>query len=143
MADSAIEIIPEVKTSAFSVDDVEVSEYIDQEIVLKLDKLENSSALYIKYSQIYAGGVCALREKFRRENPDWMSQSANSFREIFYLLTHNNKVELQKLLNRYLGRSFTKKELEKYKNYINNLYSFFSECYSPFFKTGKRGISDK
>ena len=113
-------------------DDVEISEFIDQEIISKLDNLENNGNFYKKYSEIYLGGVYALNSKNRKDNPDWMSQSANSFREIIYLLTNNNKIELQKLLSDYLGKSFTKKETKKYKEYINNLYSFFSDLTHHF-----------
>jgi hypothetical protein len=113
-------------------EDVKISEFIDREIISKLDSLENNGNFYKKYSEIYMGGVYALRKVNRQDNPDWMSQSANSFREIFYLLTNKNNIKIQKILNNLLSKSLTKKEIEKYKKYIESLYSFFSDLTHHF-----------
>ena len=108
-------------------EDVELTELIDEELVSKLDSIRATGNLLKKYSEIYTGGVYALRAKNRRENPDWMSQSANSFREILYVLQQKESKELKEVLQEYLNKSLTKKEVEKYKEYLNNLYCLFSD----------------
>ncbi len=69
-----------------AAEDVELTELIDRDLISKLDSIKASGNLSKKYSEIYSGGVYALKARNRRENPDWMSQSANSFREILYIL---------------------------------------------------------
>ncbi|MDD4358301.1 MAG: hypothetical protein PHY30_00620 [Candidatus Pacebacteria bacterium] len=113
----------------FSVDDydVELIELIDQELIQKLDSLKINKLIHKRYSEIYRGGIYALSLKSQKENPDWMAQSANSFREIIYLLYHDNRdYEFCELLNYFLERGHGKDKAKKYATYINNLYKFFS-----------------
>lgn len=120
------------ENSPTSGGDIEISDLIDQELISKLDSIKSSGNLYKKYSEIYSGGVYTVNEKNRTENPDWMSQSANSFREIFYVLQNNETKALQNILGDYLKKSLTDKEVEKYKEYLNNLYSLFTDLTHHF-----------
>ena len=113
-------------------EDVELTELVDDELISKLDSLKSGGNAYKKYSEIYSGGVFALRARNRAENPDWMSQSANSFREILYVLKQKEAKDLKEILQDYLGKSLTKKEAEKYKEYLNNLYALFSDLTHHF-----------
>lgn len=113
-------------------EDVELAELVDDELISKLDALKSGVNNYKKYSEIYRGGIYALRAKSRIENPDWMSQSANSFREILYVLQQKEDKKLKETLQAYLGKSLTKKEVEVYKEYLNNLYALFSDLTHHF-----------
>lgn len=113
-------------------EDVELTGLVDDELISKLDSLKNGGKTYKKYSEIYRGGIYALRAKSRADNPDWMSQSANSFREILYVLKQNEAKDLKEILQDYLGKSLTKKEVERYKEYLNNLYALFSDLTHHF-----------
>lgn len=112
--------------------DVEITEFIDSGIISKLDLLKHSKDLYKKYSEIYKGGVYALRNQFRTENPDWMSQSANSFREIFYILNNKDTDCLEQILNSYLKKSLTQEEVNRYRGYLTDLYKFFTDIAHHF-----------
>lgn len=120
------------KNSIVSIADIETFDLIDQELISKLDSLKNSDNLYKKYSDIYSGGIYALNAKNRTENPDWMSQSANSFREIFYVLQKNEAKTLKAILEDYFKKTLTRKEIEKYKEYLNQLYGLFSDLAHHF-----------
>lgn len=113
-------------------EDVELTGLVDDELISKLDSLKGGGNAYKKYSEIYRGGIYALRTKSRIENPDWMSQSANSFREILYVLKQKEAKDLKEILQDYLGKSLTKKEVERYKAYLNNLYALFSDLTHHF-----------
>lgn len=114
--------------------DVEITEFIDDGIISKLDLLKHSKDIYKKYSEIYKGGVYALRNQFRTENPDWMSQSANSFREIFYILNNKDTDNLEQILNSYLKKSLTQEEVNRYRGYLTDLYIFFTDIAHHFSK---------
>ncbi len=120
------------ENSPTSTRNVEISDLIDRELITKLDLIKSTGTLYKKYSEIYSGGIYALNERSRNENLDWMSQSANSFREIFYVLQKNETKALKKILAEFLKKSLTKKEVEKYKEYLSNLYSLFSDLTHHF-----------
>lgn len=113
-------------------EDIELMGLLDDELTSKLDLLKSGGNTYKKYSEIYQGGIYVLRTKSRSENPDWMSQSANSFREILYVLKQKEAKDLQVVLRDYLGKSLTRKEVEKYKEYLNNLYAFFTDLTHHF-----------
>ena len=113
-------------------EDVELTGLIDDELIAKLDSLKRGGNIYKKYSEIYRGGIYALRARSRADNPDWMSQSANSFREILYVLKQKEAKDLKEILQDYLGKSLTKKEVERYKEYLNNLYALFSDLTHHF-----------
>ena len=114
--------------------DVEITEFIDDGIISKLDLLKHSKDIYKKYSEIYKGGVYALKNQFRIENPDWMSQSANSFREIFYILNNKDTDSLEQILNSYLKKSLTQDEVNRYRGYLTDLYGFFTDIAHHFSK---------
>jgi hypothetical protein len=113
-------------------EDIELTGLLDEVLISKLDSLKTNGNHYKKYSEIYIGGVYALKTKNRIENPDWMSQSANSFREILYVLKQKEAKDLKEILQDYLGKSLTKKEVERYKEYLNNLYALFSDLTHHF-----------
>lgn len=115
-------------------EDIELLELLDQTLISKLDSLKANGKLDKKYSEIYSGGVYALRGKNRRENPDWMSQSANSFREILYILQKIEDKEMKELLNDYFAKSLTPKQINEYKSYLANLYKLFNDLTHHFSK---------
>jgi hypothetical protein len=113
-------------------DDIELTELIDDELISKLDSLKVTGSLFKKYSEIYIGGVYALKAQNRKENPDWMSQSANSFREILYILQKIESKALEKLLNDYFKKSLTQDEINEYRSYLGNLYKLFNDLTHHF-----------
>lgn len=120
--------------------DIEISDLIDDELLSKLNFLEKESK-YKHFSKIYVGGVAALSRQNREINPDWMSQSANSFREILYIPRKVKNKHLQQILTDYFGKNYTKEETEKYKSYLNVLYSLFSDIAHHF--SGVTNVSEK
>jgi len=112
--------------------DIEIADLIDLELLSKLDSIKSNGNLYKRYSEIYSGGVYALNAKNRTENSDWMSQSANSFREIFYVLKKNEAKDLKSVLEDYLKKTITKKEIEKYKRFLESLYNLFTDLTHHF-----------
>lgn len=66
----------------------EVCDFLDS-----FNDLENFST--VKPSTLLKGGWHALSQENRLVNPDWMAQSAHSFREIHYGLTDNRKILFQ------------------------------------------------
>lgn len=113
-------------------EDVELTGLTDLDLSSKLDSLKPAGNLYKKYSEIYTGGIYALKERNRRENPDWMSQSANSFREILYILQKTESKALEKLLNDYFAKSLTQDEINEYRSYLSNLYKLFNDLAHHF-----------
>jgi hypothetical protein len=120
------------ENSITPVGDVEILDLVDQELVSKLDSLKSNGNIYKKYSEIYSGGIYALTEKSRAENPDWMSQSANSFREILYVLKTIENNDLRIIIKKYFMRSLTEKEVINYGDYLVNLYSLFTDLTHHF-----------
>lgn|GEM_PF-3003465 len=55
----------------------------------RLDKLFDQYDIPFSARKLYSGGLFAMQNNLRG-NPDWMSQSANSFREIFYHIWHKS-----------------------------------------------------
>lgn len=115
-------------------DDVELIGLIDERLITKLDSLKTPRQLHKKYSEMYAGGVYAIQTHNRLENPDWMSQSANSFREILYILQKTESKELKKILNEHFAKSLTPQEVNEYGIYLGNLYKLFSDLTHHFSK---------
>jgi hypothetical protein len=113
-------------------EDIELAGLVDDELILKLDTLGNGAKVYKKYSEIYRGGIYSLSARSRSDNPDWMSQSANSFREILYVLKEKEAKDIREILQEYLGKSLTKKEVERYKEYLNSLYDLFTDLAHHF-----------
>ncbi|MDN3725325.1 hypothetical protein QRD02_13135 [Aequorivita sp. SDUM287046] len=71
-------------------------------IIARLEELFNQWDIPRSPSDMFIGGLFAMQPKLRA-NPDWMSQSANSFREIFYhLLNKNNYKEFPKGIDKKL-----------------------------------------
>jgi hypothetical protein len=120
------------KTQAISSNigqDNELLEFRDYELMSKLDSLKGNNS-HIKYSDIYLGGIQALRENNRINNPDWMAQSANSFREILYIFSSNK--EKLRIVDNHYEKYFTKEESEKYSKYIKTLYGLFTDIAHHF-----------
>ena len=125
------------KTINEESEDIELTGLLDEVLISKLDSLKTNGNLYKKYSEIYIGGIYALKTKNRTENPDWMSQSANSFREILYVLKQKEAKDLKEILQDYLNKTLTKKkggkgwgkaekkEEKLFKNFFYFLNSFF------------------
>lgn len=113
-------------------EDIELRDFDDQVLITKLDSLKTSGKLDKKYSEIYKGGIYALRARNRRENPDWMSQSANSFREILYILQKIENDALEKILNDYFSKSHTPQEVSEYRSYLARLYQLFNDLTHHF-----------
>ncbi|RPI19197.1 MAG: hypothetical protein EHM58_02450 [Ignavibacteriae bacterium] len=113
---------------------IEISDLIDYELLSKLDsiKIQSLHNSHKLFSQIYSGGVAALSDENRKSNPDWMSQSANSFREILYALPKANNKKLQEVLTEYFNKSHTKEEVQKYKHYLSELYKLFTDIAHHF-----------
>jgi len=115
-----------------ATEDIELRDFEDQSLVSKLNSLKTNGKLDKKYSEIYRGGVYALRTQNRLENPDWMSQSANSFREILYILQKTESGALEKILNDYFSKSFTPQEVNEYRSYLARLYQLFNDLTHHF-----------
>jgi len=113
-------------------EDIELLELTDQNLISKLDSLKTKSTLNRKYSEIYNGGVYALREQNRHENPDWMAQSANSFREILFILQRTESKGFEILLNDHLAKSLTPQEVNEHRSYMTDLYGLFSDLTHHF-----------
>jgi hypothetical protein len=123
-----------------NVIDVESSDLIDYELLSKLDSIKRQNK-YKSFSEIYTGGIVALSKENRKRNPDWMSQSANSFREILYSLPKVENKQLQQVLTDYFKRNHTKEDAERYKSYLSELYKFFTDLAHHFSEIDN--ISDK
>lgn len=115
-----------------NTEDIELRDFNDDVLIAKLDSLKTSGKLDKKYSEIYKGGVYALRAQNRRENPDWMSQSANSFREILYILQKIESGEMEKILNDYFSKSLTPQEVNQYRSYLARLYQLLNDLTHHF-----------
>ncbi len=126
------DLLPQNDGKQAPAEDVELFELSDPQLISKLDSLKTSEHLNKKYSEIYMGGVYALKEKNRRENPDWMAQSANSFREILYILKKTEAKEVELLLNEHFGKSLTPQEVNEYRSYMTSLYGLFSDLTHHF-----------
>lgn len=124
--------IPQNINTDSETEDIELRDFDDEVLIAKLDSLKTSGKLDKKYSEIYKGGVYALRAKNRRENPDWMSQSANSFREILFILQKIESGELEKILNDYFAKSLTPQEVNEYRSYLAAIYKLFNDLTHHF-----------
>ena len=122
----------DVKKEKAATEDIELLELTDQRLIFKLDSLKTNGTLSRKYSEIYTGGVYALREQNRRENPDWMAQSANSFREILFILQRTEAKGFEILLNDHFAKSLTPQEVNEYRSYMTDLYGLFSDLTHHF-----------
>ena len=124
-------------------EDLEIADLIDSALISKLDSIASNENLYKKYSEIYSGGVYALKKTNRIRNPDWMSQSANSFREIFYVLKSERaeSAKLEQVLKKYLQRALTSEEVKKYQGFLQDLYNLFSDLTHHF--SGVSNINEK
>jgi hypothetical protein len=121
----------------YHIADTELSDLIDHELLSKLDSLKNQS-IDNSLSEIYQGGVISMSGANRRINPDWMAQSANSFREILYIQRVRYNKNVFQILDELLKKTHTKDDVEKYKKYSNNLYSLFSDVAHHFSKESSR-----
>jgi hypothetical protein len=104
-----------------------------EELGRLLDKIcqeDNGGVFKLKPSKILEGAFYAVRQEFR-SNPDWMSQSANSFREILYpyyskkvknvlflFIDYNHPNRIAKINSKDFVEVFSK---------INELYSIFQD----------------
>jgi hypothetical protein len=113
------------------IGDAELSELIDYELLSKLDSLK-SRGINNSLSEIYRGGVISMSKENRRRNPEWMSQSANSFREILYIQKVSNNKQVSIILAELFKKNHSEEDVKKYKNYLNNLYLFFSDVAHHF-----------
>ncbi len=121
--------------------DNELIDLLDYELLSKLNSIQRQNP-YKKYSDIYIGGVAALTKTNRDINPDWMSQSANSFREILFTLRKIEDKALNKVLAHYEKLNFEKEDAKKYKNYLGNLFGFFSDLSHHFSDIKKKQKKD-
>ena len=128
-------------------EDIELRDFDDETLITKLDSLKTNGKLDKKYSEIYQGGVYALRAQNCRENLDWMSQSANSFREILFILQKTESGELEKILNDYFSKSLTPQEVNEYRSYLARLYQLLNDLTHHFSevkdKTTEKYLIDK
>lgn len=121
--------------------DNELIDLLDYELLSKLNSIQRQNP-YRKYSDIYIGGVAALSKTNRIINPDWMSQSANSFREILFTLRKIEDKALNKVLAHYEKLNFEKEDVKKYKDYLSNLFGFFSDLAHHFSDIKKKQKKD-
>jgi len=108
----------------------------DYDLYSKLDSIKPEN-LRKPFSEIYSGGVAAMTSENRKNNPDWMAQSANSFREILYTLQRVEDKELKKILAEYFGKNYVKDHAEKFKEYLHELYQLFTAI-AHHFSEGKK-----
>lgn len=65
------------------------------ELCRKLDRVYEESGLKAKPSDMFKGAVCAADQRLK-SNPDWISQAANSLREILYPFYSRNTKEVSR-----------------------------------------------
>ncbi|BAO56116.1 hypothetical protein [Nonlabens marinus] len=99
-------------------------------IAQRLDKLFDQYNIPFSASKLYKGGLFAMQPNLRA-NPDWMSQSAHSFREIFYHVLHQSKfiqfpngTDKKSVLFEMFG---TRKNEIKHLNKLGKIYNMFSD----------------
>ena len=86
----------------------EVCDFLDS-----FNDLENFST--VKPSTLLKGGGFAMLSENRITNPDWMAQSAHSFREIHYGFTDNRKILFQ------IKRLFVRTAIKVFKYKAKNI----------------------
>jgi hypothetical protein len=117
-------------------EDFELKELIDEKLLYKLDTLDFNKGCYKRYAEMYQGGVAALKKENRDDNLDWMSQSANSFREIIYVLKRSldYEKEINEMLSDLFSKSSVKNEVGNNVKYLNGIYTFFTDLTHHFSK---------
>ena len=97
-----------------------------EDICERLDKLYVSSEISpdVKPSEIFRGALYAMHHQHENQNPDWMSQSANSLREIFYDLEHISGLDRRSVLEQY-GSTYDEvvrvQEISKYHKFFQDI----------------------
>jgi len=106
---------------------VEVQEPIHfprkEELCRRLDEFHSSFGIGrgSKPSEMLRGALHATRKEYRKNNPDWMSQAANSIREIFYSIDGSLDSYFEDFGSIYPDGDFGASEVGYYKNFFEQI----------------------
>lgn len=114
-----------------------------EDICERLDKLYVSSEISpdVKPSEIFRGALYTMHHQHENQNPDWMSQTANSLRELFYDLKHKNErgINIESALKFYGSTYDERLRIEE----VGEYYNFFSKiAHHEFEEASKSRLID-